>query len=348
MSEIPPTPSSMDSERIYASSSTMGPKKKRVEWSPENEKILVEWCDIAQCYKWLNTRAHSKYSRLHAYYTIPAIVFSTITGTASFAQQSLPIHMQLYAPAIIGTINIAIGILTTLQQYLKISELNEAHRVAGIAWDKFARNIRIEIAKAPDERPDAGIFLKFNRDEYDRLMETSPSIPETIIADFSKTFSVENQKDPKKKRLFEILKRPDICDIIISAEENRHHWYKELENRNDEPNEFEEKFGRDLLKLQDALREKELEMTRKETEMTRKETEMRQKLEDERERKRRELEDVADKQKRSVETIRAYVKMFTNAHGREPLDDEIRAHFEELAEKIFVERFIVENAMNIV
>ncbi len=142
--------------------------KQKVEWSPENEKILVEWCDIAQCYKWLNNRAHHKLSKLHAYFTIPAIVLSTITGTASFAQTSLPEDYREFAPMIIGTINIAVGILATIQQYLKISELNEAHRVAAIAWDKFARNIRIELAKAPSERPDAGLFLKHNRDEYDR------------------------------------------------------------------------------------------------------------------------------------------------------------------------------------
>ena len=52
--------------------------KKRVVWSQENEMIMVEWCDVAQCYKWLNSRAHSHYSYLHAWFTIPAIIFSTI------------------------------------------------------------------------------------------------------------------------------------------------------------------------------------------------------------------------------------------------------------------------------
>lgn len=332
------TPNSVDSQRIYASSSTMVPKKKRVEWSPENEKILVEWCDIASCYKWLNTRAHSKYSKLHAYYTIPAIVLSTITGTASFAQQSLPENMQLYAPAIIGTVNIAIGILATLQQYLKISELNEAHRVASIAWDKFARNIRIEIAKAPDERPDAGIFLKFNRDEYDRLMETSPSIPEEVIAQFTKTFSVETQKDPKKKKHFELLKRPDICDIIISAEENRHHWYKDLEIGNNEPTEFEEKFEKDLFKLQEVLKQKEYDIMQKEAEIEKRaiyELEMKEK----------EIHESVDKEKHATELIEAYVKMFTSTNGRQPIADEIREHFEEQADQIFVEKFILGSAL---
>lgn len=92
---------------------------KLIEWSPENEMIMVEWCDIAQCYKWLNTRAHNKYSRMHAWFTIPAITLSTISGTASFAQASLPVKYQTFAPMVIGTINIMIGILTTIQQYLK-------------------------------------------------------------------------------------------------------------------------------------------------------------------------------------------------------------------------------------
>jgi len=154
--------------------SNSSPSLKPLEWTVENEMIMVEWCDIAQCYKWLNTRAHQKYSKMHAWFTIPAITLSTITGTASFAQTSLPLEYQSFAPMVIGTINIAIGILTTVQQYLKISELNESHRVASISWDKFARNIRIELAKAPHERLDCANFLKMSRQEFDRLMETSP------------------------------------------------------------------------------------------------------------------------------------------------------------------------------
>ena len=54
--------------------------KVKIEWSPENELIMIEWCDVAQCYKWLNSRAHSKYSYMHAWFTIPAIIFQ-ITNT---------------------------------------------------------------------------------------------------------------------------------------------------------------------------------------------------------------------------------------------------------------------------
>ena len=105
------------------------------------------------------------------------------------------------------------------------------------------------MAKHPDERStDAGHFLKTNRDEFDRLMETSPSIPIPIVNEFLETFSgqpvrslfdccskkkktenkLKKEEDMKKKALmFEKLKKPDVCNIIVSADDNRHPWYKE-------------------------------------------------------------------------------------------------------------------------
>ena len=206
---------------------------KYVKWSPENELIMVEWCDIAQCYKWLHTKCHKNLSILHAWFTIPAIALSTISGTASFATASFPNDIQLYVPMVIGSINILIGISTTVQQYLKISELNESHRISAISWDKFARNIRIELAKDPEERMEASHFIKICRAEFDRLMETSPIIKDSIIKDFQKSFNGAETKEEQKlsqelqHKRFNELRKPDIFNIIISANESRHQWYKD-------------------------------------------------------------------------------------------------------------------------
>jgi len=239
--------------------STAGPS---IEWSKENEMIMVEWCDIAQCYKWLSAKAHTKYSMMHAWMTIPAITLSTISGTASFAQASLPVNYQIFAPMVIGSINIFIGILTTIQQYLKISELNEGHRVATIAWDKFARNIRIELAKAPIERMEAGQFLKISRQEFDRLMETSPTVPQDIINLFSSTFA--GKEGSVERTRYDELKKPDICNIIESASKNRHPWYLEAEKSAD--NSLQN-LSIALNKQQNKLREREAEILEKEREI---------------------------------------------------------------------------------
>jgi hypothetical protein len=195
-----------------------------IEWSTEQENLLVEWCDIAQCYKWLNSSSHRTYTKLHDWYTIPTIILSTLTGTASFAQLSFPFGVINYSPYIIGSVTIFVGVLTTIQQYQKITEFKENYRISAILWDKYQRNIRIELARAPDERMDARNFLKLCRNELDHLMETTPLITQRTIKKFKIKF--KGEVGTPERKIYDDLKKPDILGAIISAETNRHHWFK--------------------------------------------------------------------------------------------------------------------------
>jgi len=186
------------------------------EWNTDHEDILIEWADKAMCYRWLHSRAHAMYSRLNYVYTIPVIIMSTLTGTANFAQSRVPLAYQGYFGMIVGFINILAGIITTIQQFLKITQLNEAHRVSGIAWDKFYRNIKIEIARHPDERMDVNQLLKISKEEFDRLIETSPDIPDKIIDEFKTVFTGSFDYS-------EIVK-PELCGTLVSTERYRNQW----------------------------------------------------------------------------------------------------------------------------
>ena len=187
-----------------------------IEWTIDHEDILIEWADKAMCFRWLHSRAHALYSKLNYNYTIPVIVISTLTGTANFAQDRVPVAYQGYFVMIVGGFNILAGIITTIQQFLKITQLNEAHRVSGIAWDKFYRNIKIELARHPDERIHVNQMLKMCKEEFDRLMETSPNIPDEIIAEFKNKF--------KDSIEYEDIIKPEICDKLISTETFRNQW----------------------------------------------------------------------------------------------------------------------------
>jgi len=191
---------------------------KELEWKTEHETILIEWADKAMCYRWLHTRSHQAYSKTNAWFTIPVIIMSTLTGTANFAQDRFPENIKPLAQMGIGAVNIFAGILTTIAQFLKIGELNEAHRVSSIAWDKFYRNIKVELAKSRDERMHVGHMLKMCKEEFDRLMETSPSINEKIILLFNTTFPTKKpikQLDPLEQP--NEIKRPEICDSLVST-----------------------------------------------------------------------------------------------------------------------------------
>jgi hypothetical protein len=199
-----------------------------LEWTPEHESILIEWADKAMCYRWLHSKANAMYSALNAWYTIPVIIISTLTGTANFAQERVPLEYQSYFVMLVGGFNILAGIITTIQQFLKITQLNEAHRVTSIAWDKFYRNIKIEIAKHPSERIDPKHFLKMCKEEFDRLIETSPNIPENIVKDFKTNFLTQES--------FNKIIKPEICDILVPTAEHRNPWYTD-ENRAKDLNE---------------------------------------------------------------------------------------------------------------
>ena len=197
-----------------------------VPWTHEHEMILVDWGDKALCYKWLHETSHHSYARKNTWFTIPVIIMSTLTGTANFAQDKIPAAYISVATMAIGAVNLIAGILTTIQQFLKISELNEAHRVSSIAWGKFYRNIKVELAKSPKERTPVTQLLKYAKEEFDRLIETSPTLSDKVTAQFKTTFSggaiaYDSRGKPKhlndKQIAFAELKKPEICDSLEST-----------------------------------------------------------------------------------------------------------------------------------
>ena len=190
-----------------------------IEWTPEHEQILIEWADKAMCYRWLHSKSNNMYNTLNAWYTIPVIIISTLTGTANFAQERVPLEYQHFFVMIVGGFNIMAGIITTIQQFLKITQLNESHRVSSIAWDKFYRNIKIELAKHPSERIEPKQMLKMSKEEFDRLIETSPNIPEKIVQQFKTNFFSQES--------FDKIIKPEICDILVPTSEYRNPWYNQ-------------------------------------------------------------------------------------------------------------------------
>ena len=206
------------------------------EWCHQHEKILVEWADKAICYRWMHANAHNIYLAKSRWFTIPVIIMSTLTGTANFAQERIPLEAQGYYSIVVGSINILAGIITTIQQFLKINELNESHRVSSISWDKFYRNIKLELSKSRNERIPAYQMLKISKEEFDRLMETSPSIDVKLIKKFNKTFSGGPIKDinnlNEKQKKFIQLHKPEICDILETTETFVYKETIEDKNRN--------------------------------------------------------------------------------------------------------------------
>ena len=68
--------------------------------------------------------------------------------------------------------------------------------MSGIHYAKLYRFINVELRLPRDQRMQPGDFLKYVKDQYDRLAELSPLIPSSISKDFAR--QMEKYKDISK------------------------------------------------------------------------------------------------------------------------------------------------------
>ena len=196
-------------------------------WKAEEENIIKQWSDKALCYQWMHSKCRQIFKTKNAWYTIPVIIISTLTGTANFAQERFSDNIKDYAVIAIGTLSIIAGIITTIYNFLQISELNEGHRVATLSWGKYHNNLKTELSRHPLDRIDSKLAIKMYGEEYERLLEVSPEILEKILKIFNSKF---------KKN--ELLVKPDICNklqttnIYQMSKEERELMIKDINNDN--------------------------------------------------------------------------------------------------------------------
>jgi hypothetical protein len=205
-------------------------KQKREYWKAEEEIIIQQWADKAQCYQWMHARCREIYQNKNAWYTIPVIIISTITGTANFAQDRFSDNVKEYVVMGIGSMSIIAGIITTIYQFLKISELNEGHRAASISWGKFYNNLKTIGLRHPLDRHSPNETIKIYQDEYDRLLEISPSILPIILKKFNNQFkknddlikpSIGNTLDPTPVFKMSDDERQTMIDSINNISTNK-------------------------------------------------------------------------------------------------------------------------------
>ena len=168
------------------------------EWHPQQAKLLQSWAEIASSYRWMHNQAYMIYKMKNLWFMLPLIIMSTVSGTANFAQSTFPETIRPYVPQIIGAINLISAIMTTIYQFLKISEFMESHRISSINYGKLARTITIELNLPVKDRNSGGAeCVKISRNEIDRLIEQSPAIPKNVLYKYEKQFSGRGLSEPE-------------------------------------------------------------------------------------------------------------------------------------------------------
>ena len=166
-----------------------------VTWTVVLEDYFAQTGEKANGLAIMHKRAESIFTRRKTYIDLPVIVGSGAVAFLNAGSSSLFTDHQLAATAL-GVGSLVIGILNTVGTYFGWAKRAEGHRMSGIHYAKLYRFINVELRLPRDQRMQPGDFLKYVKDQYDRLAELSPMIPTSITNSFSK--QMEKYKDISK------------------------------------------------------------------------------------------------------------------------------------------------------
>ena len=150
-----------------------------MEWDESVEQILSELGDEAQINAFLHKKSHEYYTKQNIKYQLPIIVFSALSGTGNFISANFPAYSEIIILSV-GGLSIFTSIISSVAQFLKVSQLGESHRISYLSWEKFHSNIKFQLSKRRASRENLKDFLSLIVPEYQRLKEISASIPKHI------------------------------------------------------------------------------------------------------------------------------------------------------------------------
>jgi hypothetical protein len=132
------------------------------------------------------------YSSRLTWIDLPVIVGSGVIAFLNADSQSMFDDPRISSVAL-GVGSLAVGILNTMGSYFGWAKRAEGHRISAIHYSKLYRFITVELALPREERMDPHDFLKYVKDQYDRLQEISPIIPVAVILEFQRKFKNETE-----------------------------------------------------------------------------------------------------------------------------------------------------------
>ncbi len=171
------------------------------------EEVIASEAEKALVLRWLHDQSEKRYAQLNTYIAIPVIVISTLAGTASIGQESL-FGTGDVAPIVIGLMSLSVSVLNVVSNFFSWAKRAEGHRISSINYGKLHRWISIELSLPRTQRVPAKHFLKEIREQVDRLNETSPPIPQSVIDSFR----------TRLKGIKDDVTLPEICNEIKAVE----------------------------------------------------------------------------------------------------------------------------------
>lgn len=187
-----------------------------ISWTKRLEEYFASTGEKASGLAWVHKRAEAVYSNRKTYIDLPVIIGSGVIAFLNAGSSSLFSDPKISSVAL-GVGSLCMGILNSFGSYFGWAKRAEGHRISAIHYAKLCRFITVELSLPRSERMSPHDLLKYVKDQYDRLAEISPMVPEIVIAEFQRKF--RNQKDISKPEETNGLHKIDIYNDLMDDEE---------------------------------------------------------------------------------------------------------------------------------
>lgn len=170
----------------------MGDGNANIHWTVKLEEYFASTGEKAHCLSWVHKQSEAMYSARRTWIDLPVIVGSGVIAFLNAGSQSMFEDAKVSSVAL-GVGSLVVGILNTMGTYFGWAKRAEGHRISSIHYSKLYRFITVELSLPREERMNPHDFLKYVKDQYDRLQEISPMVPQVVIQEFQKKFKHETE-----------------------------------------------------------------------------------------------------------------------------------------------------------
>lgn len=156
------------------------PDDRIIHWNDRLEQYFVETGERANGLSILHKKAEALYGFRNNCINLPVIVLGTINGATSIGSGVL-FGDSSFASVGVGLVALGTALLTTINSYFAWGKRAEGHRISSLSYGKLFRFLHVELSLPRNERMTADDLLKYVKQEFDRLAEVSPMLPEYVI-----------------------------------------------------------------------------------------------------------------------------------------------------------------------
>jgi hypothetical protein len=119
------------------------------------------------------------FDRRHLLLGIPAVILSTLVGTAVFASLARFTNEEvlLWPKIAVGLLSVTAAILVSLQTFLRYAEQAESHKTAGARYAHLKHRLELLVTLPPESDDKLKSELLALEKEWETIREESPNIP---------------------------------------------------------------------------------------------------------------------------------------------------------------------------